>query len=345
MRALAVCMGVLALLIAGGYLYLRGFELDSQAKVNAQSQVTDLAFVRDGVREKRGRILAVLTSTPMIGDSGKKAGFELTELSRAYLVFLANGYEVDIASPLGGEPPMRKDDGLIDADHAFLNDAEAMRKVNHSLPLAGIRAADYAAVYFVGGKGTMFDFPDNPHIQQIVREVYESGGVIGAVCHGPAGLLNVRLGDGSLLIAGRQLTGFSNAEELFLIEDAREVFPFLLEDRLQERGATYREGALYLDNTIVDGRLVTGQNPWSTWSVAESMIRALGHEPVVREATAEENSVALLQTFHAKGRDAALRERAQAAHLDRGLLLMHALVAGMQWRLADAFVMQRLARP
>ena len=135
MRALAVCMGVLALLVAGGYLYLHGFELDSQAKVNAQSQVTDLAFVRDGVREKRGRILAVLTSTPMIGDSGKKAGFELTELSRAYLVFLANGYEVDIASPLGGEPPMRKDDGLIDADHAFLNDAEAMRKVNHSLPL------------------------------------------------------------------------------------------------------------------------------------------------------------------------------------------------------------------
>ena len=344
-RGLAISLGALVLVGVGAYFYLLGFDLDAQAEANPETRVSDLAFVRDGLKENRGRILAVVTSTPMIGTSDKKAGFELTELSRAYLVFKANGFEVDIASPLGGEPPMRRDDGLIEADYAFLNDAQAMHKVNNSLPLAAIEAADYAAVYFVGGKGTMFDFPDNRDIQRIVKQVYETGGVIGAVCHGPAALLNVRLGDGRLLIDGRRLTGFSNAEELFLIEDARKLFPFLLEDRLQEHGASYREGPLYLDNTVVDGRLVSGQNPWSTWSVAEAMIRTLGHEPVARETTAEEHSVALLQTYYARGKDAVLRERERSTGFDRHFLLMHAVVAGMQWRIADAFHLQRLARP
>jgi putative intracellular protease/amidase len=281
----------------------------------------------------------------MIGTSGKKAGFELTELSRAYLVFQANGFEVDIASPLGGEPPMRLDDGLVEADHAFLNDAHAMQKLERSLPLAVIEAGDYAAVYFVGGKGTMFDFPDNSDIQRIVRQVYEAGGVIGAVCHGPAALLNVRLGNGNRLIDSRRLTAFTNAEELFLIGNARELFPFLLQDRLREHGARFQEGELYLDNIVVDGRLVSGQNPWSTWSVAEAMIRALGHEPVARQRTAEEASVALLHTYYRDGSDAALRMRHDASDWDREFLLMHALVAGMQWRLGDAFILQRLARP
>jgi putative intracellular protease/amidase len=344
-RRLAIGLGVLVMLGVGAYFYVLGFDLDAQAEANPATRISDLAFVRDGVKENRGRILAVVTSTPMIGTSGKKAGFELTELSRAYLVFQANGFEVDIASPLGGEPPMRLDDGLVEADHAFLNDAHAMQKLERSLPLAAIEAGDYAAVYFVGGKGTMFDFPDNSDIQRIVRQVYEAGGVIGAVCHGPAALLNVRLGNGNRLIDSRRLTAFTNAEELFLIGNARELFPFLLQDRLREHGARFQEGELYLDNIVVDGRLVSGQNPWSTWSVAEAMIRALGHEPVARQRTAEEASVALLHTYYRDGSDAALRMRHDASDWNREFLLMHALVAGMQWRLGDAFILQRLARP
>ncbi len=336
----------IGLALAGaGYLYMRSLDLDAQAPADPRSEAGDLAFVRDGVRESRGRVLAVLTSTDAIGDSGKKAGFELTELARAYYVFLANGYAVDFASPRGGHPPMRTDDGLGAADHAFLNDDEARRKLEHSMPVAQVDAADYAAVYFVGGKGTMFDFADNVDIQRIVRDVYRAGGVVGAVCHGPAALLEVRLDDGRRLIEGRRLTGFSNAEELFLLEDARQLFPFLLQDRLGENGAHFIEGPLYLDNTVVDGRLVTGQNPWSTWSVAEAMIGALGHVPVPRERTIEEAGVQLLAVYHAEGADAAYRAKPGLGDADRRLLLMHALVAGMRWQVRDAWHVLGLARP
>ena len=343
-RLLAVL--AIGLVLAGaGHLYIRGFALDELPRVDPGTTVGDLAFVRDGVRESRGRVLAVLTSTADIGDSGKKAGFELTELARAYYVFIANGYAVDIASPRGGPPPMRRDDGLGAADHAFLNDAEARTKLEHSIPVAQVDAAAYSAVYFVGGKGTMFDFADDADIQRIVRDVYQAGGVVGAVCHGPAALLEVRLDDGRRLIEGRRLTGFSNAEELFLLEDARQLFPYLLQDRLRENGAHFVEGPLYLDNTVVDGRLVTGQNPWSTWSVAEAMVGALGHVPVPRERTIEEVGVHLLGVYHADGADAAHRAKGELGESDRRLLLMHALVAGMQWRVRDAWHVLGLARP
>lgn len=343
-RALTT-LAVLVIVVAAGHVYVRGFDLAGQPPADPGTTVADLAFVRDGVREPRGRVLAVVTSTAEIGDSGRKAGFELTELARAWYVFVANGYAVDIASPRGGMPPMNLDDGLVAADHAFLNDADARRKLAGSLPLAEVDASAYAAVYFAGGKGTMFDFAGNPDIQRIVGDVHARGGVIGAVCHGPAALLEVRLADGTRLVDGRRLTGFTNAEELFLIENARTLFPYLLQDRLVEYGARFVEGPLYLDNTVVDGLLVTGQNPWSTWSVAEGMIRALGHEPVPRERTGEETAVQLLGIYHADGIGAARRAKAQLSEADRRLLLMHALVAGMQWNLRDSWHVMRLARP
>ena len=343
--AALTALGASLLLGAAGYLYSLGFELDSQPLADPKSQSSDLAFVRDGVRERRGRVLAVVTSTATIGDTGKKAGFELTELARAYYVFEANGYDVDIASPKGGKPPMRLDDELVAADYAFLNDRKAQGKLQHSLPLAQANPADYAAVYFVGGKGTMFDFADNADIQRIASVVYERGGIVGAVCHGPAALLDVRLADGQRLIAGRRLTGFSNAEELFLIEDARQLFPYLLQDQLGRHGARFVEAPMYLDHTIVDGRLVTGQNPWSTWSVAEAMITALGHQPVAREITSEELGVQVLGIYYRLGPGAAALAKAQRRGADRRLLLMHALIAGMQNRWRDAYYLQRLARP
>lgn len=343
----AVLGGLLSLAALGlaVTLYWRGFDLASQPRASAHSTPVDLDFMRDGVREDRGRILAVVTSTERFAGSAKKAGFELTELARAYYVFEANGYRVDIASPLGGKPPMRVDEDLQAADHAFLNDSEAMRKLEHSLALQDVEADAYAAVYLVGGKGTLFDFPDNVRLQHIVRDVYQAGGVIGAVCHGPAALLNVRLADGRLLVEGRRLTGFTNAEELFLIADARRLFPYLLQDQLVHQGAHFQEGAIYLDNTVVDGRLVSGQNPWSTWSVAEAMVRGLGHVPVERQRSSEERSIAVLGAYYREGAGPAQRLRAANADVDRRLLLMHAMVAGMQGRLIDAYRMQALARP
>lgn len=344
LKRLAAGVALLAVLLSiGGYAYLRSLDLDSQPLADPASTAADLEFLRNGTTESRGKVLMVVTSTERIGSSEKRAGFELTELSRAYYVFVANGYAVDIASPRGGRPPMRKDDELVAADHAFLNDAIAQQKLDNSMRVADVEPGRYAAVYFVGGKGTMFDFPDDPSIQRIVREVYQSGGVVGAVCHGPAALLNVTLDDGSPLLRGRRATGFSNAEELFLIKDARALFPYLLQDKMIQAGAQFVEGPLYLDNTIVDGRLITGQNPWSTWSVAEAMVTALGHAPVAREPTSEELAVRVLHAYHRDGMDAARQLKARLPQADKRLLLMHAVVAGMQWRWGDAYRLQRLA--
>ncbi|MEG3192734.1 type 1 glutamine amidotransferase domain-containing protein [Lysobacter sp. D1-1-M9] len=341
---LVAVVGLTLLLTVTGYAYVRSLDLDSQPVADPRSRPADLAFVRDGVRTPRGKVLAVVTSTEHIGDTGKRAGFELTELSRAYYVFLANGYAVDIASPLGGKPPMVLDDGLVAADYAFLNDPVAQHKLARTLPLAQVDPAQYAAVYFVGGKGTMFDFPGNPDIQRIVRAVYQRGGVVGAVCHGPAALLNVTLDDGQRLLAGKRITGFSNAEELFLLKNARELFPYLLQDRITQVGARFVEGPLYLDTTVVDGRLVTGQNPWSTWSVAETMVQTLGHVPVARERTHEELAVQVLASYYRRGPTAAAQAKARWPQADKKLLLMHAFVAAIQGRVGDAYRMQDLAR-
>lgn len=122
------------------------------------------------------------------------------------------------------------------------------------------------------------------------------------------------------------------------------MFPYLQQDRLVRQGARYEEGPMYLDNTVVDGRLVTGQNPWSTWSTAEAMVRALGHAPVARDPTREELAVQVLAAYHRGGVDAAREARAARPGADKRLLLMHALVAAMQGRPADAWRLQALAR-
>ncbi len=344
-KSVLVFIGLVSLLVVMGYFYALGFKLDELPDANPKSEAADLVFLHNSVPTSRGRVLAVVTSTGTNPNTGKRTGYELTELSRAYYVFVANGYEVDIASPLGGEPPMVLDDGLVEADYAFLNDAIAQHKLENSLPLSTVDPGGYAAVYFVGGKGTLFDFPDNTDIQRIVRTIYDEGGVVSAVCHGPAALLNVTLEDGSPLVQGKRLTGFTNAEELFLIKEARKVFPFLLQDALSGKAAQFVEGELYLDNTVVDGRLVTGQNPWSTWTTAEAVIAALGHVPVPRERSGEEIAVGVLQRYYVEGIESARQARIEAPGLERRLILMHALVASMQARWSDAWQLQRLARP
>lgn len=337
--------GLLALVAGiGAFAYVHALDLGSQPRADARSTVADLDFMRGATSPPRGRILAVVTSTSHFPGGEKKAGFELTELARAYYVFRASGYDVDIASPQGGSPPMRRDDeDMVATDFAFLNDADARKRLERSLPLREVDPARYVAVYFVGGKGTIFDFPGNTDIQRLVREVYRTGGVIGAVCHGPAALLDVTLEDGSPLLRGRRVAGFSNDEELFLMKDARVRFPYLLQDRLVQRGARYVEGPMYLDNTVIDGRIITGQNPWSTWSTAEAMVRALGHEPAMRAPGRDEQAVKVLAAYRLDGIDAARRVRHAHPDADKHLLLMHALVAGMGGRLGEAWHLLALA--
>lgn len=336
----------LAVLAVAGYLYFLGYDLDAQPRANPQARPSDLAWLAGGaaVPAPRGRILAVVSSATHFPDGKKKAGYELTELARAYYVFRTNGFEVDIASPAGGHAPQRIDlDDMGDADYAFLNDPGAQAKATATLRLADVDPAQYAAVYFVGGKGAMLDLPGNADVARIAAHIARRG-VVGAVCHGPAALLHVRDENGRSLVAGRRMSGFTNEEELFLMEDARLRFPFLLEDRAREMGARFVAAPKYVGHIVVDGKLVTGQNAWSAWATAEAMVAALGHVPVVRPETPEERSVRALAAYYGAGFAAARKELPPGQGFDKMLVLMHAVVAGMQWRLGDAFQLQRLAR-
>ena len=341
-RALIAVAIALTATVGVGAAYIHSLDLDDQGRPDPTTTPADLQFLRNAVPTTRGRILAIVTSTAKADHGRISAGLELTELARAYYTFRANGFEVEIASPKGGRPPVRLDDELVDADYAFMNDVQAQQLLANTIPLANVDSARYAAVYFVGGKGAMFDFPGDTDVGRIVSSIYDNGGVIGAVCHGPAALLGVRVQGGRGLLEGRRVTGFTNREELFLISNARTVFPFLLQDGLTQAGATFVEGPMYLDNTIVDGRLITGQNPWSTWSVAEAMVRTLGHEPVSREATSEELAVRVLDAYHRQGMPAAARLRGELQHADKRILLMHAVVAAMEGRLRAAYQLQGL---
>ena len=223
----------------------------------------------------------------------------MDELSQAYLIFQASGFLIDIASPSGGQIEADKFDAKLDFNAEFLSDARAQLKLKQTLRTDAVNPNDYVAVYIAGGKGAMFDLPKDLALHSIVREVYEAGGAIGAVCHGPAALVNVRLSDGSALLSGKRVTGFSNEEEAVFGKKWRKEFPFLLEDAVKATGAQWQEVPLMLSHVISDGRIVTGQNPYSTAGVAESLVRVLGTQrgqaQTLRKPWRDERTMQLLQ--------------------------------------------------
>ena len=355
--SILITVPVIALSLYGGKEWLKGL-LPDKAHFQALklTQTTDLAYVTENIPAYRGKILAVVTSAATFGegaeaaideDTGeaKKTGYEHTELARAYWVFTANGFEVDIASPKGGKPPVVIDGEDMGAyDYAFLNDKAIQGKIENSIPLANIDPLDYEAVYFVGGKGTMFDFPDNKDVQRIAKTLYQNNKVVSAVCHGPAALVNVQLDNGEMLLANKQISGFTNEEELTLIPEAKEIFPFLLEDKLIEQGAQFQAGTTYLEKVSQDGKLITGQNPWSVWTMAEMVVEELGYEPKARKRTPEEFSVELLQTYENHGLETAKEElRHQPESYQQILIVMHAIMAFMQFEIGKGFEIISLA--
>lgn len=339
---------LLIILISFGIWFINLLPLDEMKKDLSMSKAEDISYLSQNIIPKRGKILAVVTSKVTMGNSGKATGYELTELSRAYYVFKANGFEVDIASPLGGKPTaILDDDDMREFDYAFLNDSIAQYKTNHTIAIDDVIAEDYQAVFFVGGKGAMFDFPDNKKIQSIVRDYYQSGKVVGAVCHGPAALVNVTLDNGSHLLENKKVSGFTNEEELLLIPDAKTVFPFLLQDKLTSQGAQFNEGAMYLETISHDTNLITGQNPWSTWKLAETMIQQLGYTPKYREITGEENAGRVLLIYEKEGSDKAkeLIDKLiieEKKPVDRLLFASHSIIAGMQGDIGRFFGLTRL---
>jgi putative intracellular protease/amidase len=219
------------------------------------------------------KVLFVLTSHSRLGDSGKSTGYTVSEAADPWKVFSEAGWDVHITTVKGGPAP---EDGF-DPDNAtqvdWKTDPHIQRQMHHAPAPEHVNAAIYDVVYFVGGHGTMWDFAGDTHLSALAAAVYEQGGVVAAVCHGPAALTTVRLTDGSLLIEGKQVTGFSNAEEKAIKLD--KVVPFLLADKLTEVGGDYSQAGKWQPHVITDGRLVTGQNPASAAGVAEAAIAAL----------------------------------------------------------------------
>ncbi len=344
LKKLLLCVFALAAVIGlSAWGYVHSLHLDREPKPNPRAEASVLGFT--GKPSGSGRILAVVSSTPTLLD-GTPTGYELTELSRAWWVFTGNGFQVDIASPQGGVAPMRKDD-LIDADYAFLNDPAAQASLKSTVRLADVDASRYRAIYFVGGKGAMLDFYRNTEIARLLKDIAPRG-VIGAVCHGPAALLDVRLASGELLLKNKTVTGFSNTEELMFMKDPVSKLGFMLQNQLSLQAAQFSEGPMYLKHVVTSGNVITGQNPWSTWQVAEQMVAALGHEPLARRTTMEEASVEILLSYRARGWQAALHTQAQLMQdkkvaKDKRLIVMHALVAAMHGDLGDALSLARLA--
>ncbi|OJF17210.1 MAG: glutamine amidotransferase [Bacillaceae bacterium G1] len=218
------------------------------------------------------RLLMVVTSHDEIKE-GHKTGIWLSEFAEPYEIFREKGLEVVVASIKGGQAPI--DPRSINEENK-VKWANAIRELENTRPLAEVSAEDFDALFLPGGHGTMFDFPDNEVLQATVREFFESGRVVAAVCHGPAGLVNVKLSSGEYLVKGRKVTSFTNEEERAVQLDAD--MPFLLEDRLRENGALFETAPMWADHVAVDGNLVTGQNPQSGESAAKKVLELLGVE-------------------------------------------------------------------
>jgi putative intracellular protease/amidase len=212
------------------------------------------------------RALLVMTSHDRLGDTGRTTGAYMSEIVDAWQVFAGAGYQVDLASVRGGRPPLeavRPDD----ARHsAFLDDPEMKVRLASTLRVGDAAAKDYAVVFLAGGHGAAWDFPYDEDLAVFIRDMYESDGVVAAVCHGPAALVNATRSDGTPLVAGLRLTAFTNDEERAVGMTA--IVPFLLADRLAERGAAYVGGPSFIPLVVTDGNLVTGQNPASATEVA-----------------------------------------------------------------------------
>ncbi|MBX9690240.1 MAG: type 1 glutamine amidotransferase domain-containing protein [Candidatus Obscuribacterales bacterium] len=220
-------------------------------------------------------MLIVLTSHEQLGSTGKETGYYLPELTHPLYALLAAGYKVDIASPKGGKAPMDPKSKKLDdpENKKFVEDPKMMEKVEHTLKLSSLKADNYEAILFPGGHGPMWDLADNRESQKLTREIYEHGGVVAAVCHGPAGIVNVKLSNGKYLVEGKKVTGFSNDEEKAVELD--KVVPFLLESSLIERGAKFEKAPLWQEKVVSDGHLITGQNPASAKGVGEAITKAL----------------------------------------------------------------------
>jgi len=224
------------------------------------------------------RIVHVVTNVGHYDDPSHPTGLWLSELTHAWHVFAAHGYEQTIVSPKGGRSPLEprslKFPSYDKTARAWHDDPAAMALLEDTAGPDDIDSSDVDAIYFTGGHAVMYDFPDSEGLQRITREIWERGGVVASVCHGYCGLLNTTLSDGSYLVAGRRVTGFAWQEEVLARVD--KLVPYNAEEEMRKRGALYEKAKLpFVSYAVVDGNLVTGQNPGSAKETATRIAELL----------------------------------------------------------------------
>lgn len=250
----------------------------------------------EATADREDRILLVISSHGRDGGESQP-GYEMDELSQAWLALRANGFDLDVASPAGGAVVADKFDAGKPYNTAFLADPEARSKLASTLMLETGMGSEYAAVLVIGGKGAMMDLPFSQVLQKVLADTHARGGVIAAVCHGPAVFARMRTEDGAQFVEGRTLAGFTDEEEASFGKKWVPHFPFLLESELRRVGANFTEGPIMTPHVVTDGRIVTGQNPFSVARTADAMVRALGRDPAPRELWADERSMKLVRNF------------------------------------------------
>jgi putative intracellular protease/amidase len=233
-----------------------------------------------GVAAMPMKVLIVQTNTSKYPNMKRATGSWLGEAVEFAEPMEKAGYQIDYISPSGGYVPYDPESlrEAPDENWPWYSDHEWLNKMGTTKKASAVNAKDYDVIYFVGGHGVIWDFPENPDLQRLSREIYEAGGVVASVCHGAGALLNIKLSDGNNLINGKELTGFSNDEEKLAGLD-RHV-PYSTEDELRKRGAKYKKAAKpFTSYAVADGRLITGQNPESGGAVAELVIKEFSKSP------------------------------------------------------------------
>jgi putative intracellular protease/amidase len=223
------------------------------------------------------KILLVLTSHDQLGDTGLKTGFWLEEFATPYYAFKDKGLDIVLASPKGGQPPIdpksEEEAFLTESTKRFNADEEAKKKLSLTLKLDSIKSSSFDAVFYSGGHGPLWDLAEDRDSIALIESFSKEDKPMGFVCHALGALRHVKASNGTSIVSGKTVTGFSNSEEAAV--ELTNVVPFLLEQMLVSAGANYKKGNDWESFTAVDGKLVTGQNPGSSQAAAEEIIKLL----------------------------------------------------------------------
>lgn len=224
------------------------------------------------------KVLMVLTSHDRLGDTGKKTGFWLEEFAAPYYVFKDAGVDVTLASPKGGQPPLDpksdEPDAQTPATERFRQDAAAQKALASTQRLAEVQASEYDAVFYPGGHGPLWDLAGDHDSIALIQSTYAAVKPLALVCHAPGVLRDAKGMDDAPLVHGRRVTGFTNTEEAAV--GLTDVVPFLVEDMLKAHGGRFEKAADWASHVVVDGNLITGQNPASSEDAARALLTQLG---------------------------------------------------------------------